>query len=69
MGTGYDCFSAKSFTRSKEIGAEQQGNRERLRSAMSRYGFKNYVREWWHYTYSNGANPSIYDVLIAPRVR
>ena len=69
MGTGYDCFSVKSFTRSKEIGAEQHGNRERLRSAMSRYGFKNYVREWWHYTYSGGANPQIYDVPIVPRVR
>jgi D-alanyl-D-alanine dipeptidase len=69
MGTGYDCFSVKSFTRSKEIGADQSANRERLRSAMSRYGFKNYVREWWHYTYSGGANPQIYDVPIAPRVR
>ena len=69
MGTGYDCFSVKSFTRSKEIGAEQHGNREQLRNAMSRYGFKNYVREWWHYTYSSGANPPIHDVPIAPRVR
>ncbi len=69
MGTGYDCFNVKSFTRSKEIGAEQSANRERLRSAMSRYGFKNYVREWWHYAYSGGANPQIYDVPIVPRVR
>ncbi len=69
MGTGYDCFSVKSFTRSKEIGTDQSANRERLRSAMSRYGFKNYMREWWHYTYSGGANPQIYDVPIAPRVR
>ena len=69
MGTGYDCFNVKSFTRSKDISPEQQGNRERLRNAMSRYGFKNYVREWWHYTYSGGANPQIYDVPIAPRVR
>ena len=69
MGTAYDCFSVKSFTRSRDIGAEQRNNRELLRSAMSRYGFKNYVREWWHYTYSGGANPQIYDVPIAPRVR
>ena len=69
MGTAYDCFSVKSFTRNKEIGTEQHSNRERLRSAMSRYGFKNYVREWWHYSYSGGANPQIYDVPIAPRVR
>ena len=69
MGTAYDCFSLKSFTQSKEISAEQHSNRERLRSAMSRYGFKNYVREWWHYSYSGGANPQIYDVPIAPRVR
>ncbi len=69
MGTAYDCFSIKSFTRSKEIGPEQSANRERLRSAMSRHGFKNYVREWWHYTYSGGVNPQIYDVPIAPRVR
>ena len=69
MGTAYDCFSVKSFTRSREVGVEQQGNRERLRSAMTRYGFKNYVREWWHYTYSGGANPQLYDVPIAPRAR
>lgn len=69
MGTGYDCFSVKSFTRSKEIGAEQGANRERLRNAMSQYGFKNYVREWWHYTYTGGANPQIFDVPIAPRVK
>jgi D-alanyl-D-alanine dipeptidase len=69
MGTAYDCFSVKSFTRSKEIGTEPHNNRERLRSAMSRYGFKNYIREWWHYTYSGGANPQIFDVPIAPRVR
>jgi zinc D-Ala-D-Ala dipeptidase len=69
MGTGYDCFSVMSFTGSKAISAEQHGNRERLRSAMSRYGFNNYVREWWHYTYSSGANPSIHDVPIVPRVR
>ena len=69
MGTAYDCFSVKSFTGSKQIGTEQHSNRERLRSAMSRYGFKNYVREWWHYSYSGGANPQIYDVPIAPRMR
>jgi D-alanyl-D-alanine dipeptidase len=69
MGTSYDCFSVRSFTRSKQIGAEQQSNRERLRSAMSQYGFKNYVREWWHYTYTAGANPQIYDVPIARPVR
>src|SRR4051812_36952944 len=40
MGTGFDCFDERSFTRSSAIDPTQRANRERLRSAMLRQGFK-----------------------------
>ena len=69
MGTDYDCFSTKSYTANKDINSEQRANRLRLHAAMSRAGFKNYVREWWHYSFTSGALPLLYDVPIAPRAR
>lgn len=69
MGTSFDCFSAKSFTKNGAIDVEQRANRERLHAAMLRHGFKNYFREWWHYSYGGGPEPHIRDVPIAPRVR
>jgi D-alanyl-D-alanine dipeptidase len=67
MGTGFDCFSLKSYTRSSAIGAEPRALRERLRSAMMRQGFKNYFREWWHFAYDGTAPPALHDTPIAPR--
>jgi D-alanyl-D-alanine dipeptidase len=67
MGTGFDCFDTKSHTRSPGITREQRAARERLRAAMSRHGFKNYFREWWHYSYP-AADPGVaFDVPIDRR--
>ncbi len=66
MGTGFDCFDVKSHTSSGAITAEQKRARGLLLAAMRAHGFKNYFREWWHFTY--GAQPRQgYDVPIAPR--
>ena len=71
MGTGFDCFDVKSHTSSGAITAEQKRARGLLLAAMRAHGFKNYFREWWHFTY--GAQPrqaydrKAYDVPIAPR--
>jgi zinc D-Ala-D-Ala dipeptidase len=54
MGTGYDCFDLASHTYSTAISAEQRGWRKMLLSAMAAQGFRNYHREWWHYTYGGG---------------
>lgn len=54
MGTAYDCFSARSATASAQISAAARENRERLRNALERAGFRNYAREWWHFEYAAG---------------
>ncbi len=50
MGTAYDCLSPLSATLSRGVSQEARGNRLMLRDAMSRRGFRNYSKEWWHYT-------------------
>lgn len=51
MGTSFDCFSTRSFTRATTIGSDARNNRDRLVEAMARHGFVNYKREWWHFAY------------------
>lgn len=55
MGTGFDCFDLKSHTASPGLTAEQRRRRAMLLAAMGRRGFKNYFREWWHFTYGDSA--------------
>lgn len=50
MGTAYDCLSPSAATASRAVSAEARRNRERLRAAMSARGFRNYTKEWWHFT-------------------
>jgi zinc D-Ala-D-Ala dipeptidase len=66
MGTGYDCTDLKGHTRSPAITAEQRHWREALIAAMSRQGFVNYSREWWHFSVPGAAWPA-YDFPITPR--
>jgi zinc D-Ala-D-Ala dipeptidase len=65
MGTGFDCFDDKSHTGSGAIDAEQKRARATLLAAMRRHGFKNYFREWWHFSY--GPPGQAYDVPIGGR--
>ena len=66
MGTGFDCFDPISHTASAGIGAEQRRWRTVLVAAMGKRGFKNYFREWWHFTYGESATLPHYDVPIRP---
>jgi zinc D-Ala-D-Ala dipeptidase len=50
MGTGYDCFDVKSHTASA-VSPEQRRSRNTLLAAMAAAGFRNYPREWWHFSY------------------
>ena len=50
MGTAYDCLSPLSATASRGVSAEARANRRLLVGAMSRAGFRNYTKEWWHFT-------------------
>jgi len=60
MGTGFDCFSTLSHTRSRKVSAAQQANRELLRGTMRACGFYNNPSEWWHYTLRAEPYPETY---------
>jgi len=60
MGTGFDCFHELSHTVNKNIGQQQKINRLLLKTLMEKYGFKNYDKEWWHYTLKNEPYPDTY---------
>lgn len=64
MGTGFDCFDPMSFTRSNAITPEQRSHRQILLDAMTRQGFKNYLREWWHFSYPAADTRTEYDFPI-----
>ena len=67
MGTGYDCLDVNSHTASAAVGVEQQRWRTLLVTVMRRHGFRNYYREWWHFSYAV-AGPSLhYDFPIQAR--
>lgn len=68
MGTSFDCFDVKSHTANPSITAEQRRWRTALERAMAKHGFKNYAREWWHFTHgSPPAEPA--DFPIRPRAK
>ena len=68
MGTAFDCFDVKANTEIPCLAPEQRQNREMLVDVMRRHGFKNYDKEWWHYTLEKEPFPStIFDFPIEPR--
>lgn len=65
MGTPFDFFDTRANTDSPGLTATQRENRELLRAAMEREGFRNYPMEWWHYTLSPEPTPNLaYDVPV-----
>jgi zinc D-Ala-D-Ala dipeptidase len=66
MGTGYDCSDVKAHTAASSITPAQRKWRGLLVSAMSRQGFVNYSKEWWHFSLP-GAGGQAYDFPILPR--
>ncbi|TPI15004.1 M15 family metallopeptidase [Mesorhizobium sp. B4-1-1] len=50
FGTGFDCFDPMSETAHHPLPAEATANRKMLLAAMRAAGFRNYAREWWHFT-------------------
>lgn len=52
-GSGVDCMDKIANTRASGISAVAKRNRSRLVQAMSKHGFRNYSKEWWHYTLRN----------------
>lgn len=67
MGTGFDCFDTRAHARNAQIDAAQKRARQTLLDAMSRHGFKNYFREWWHFAFPIGQPARQFDFPIPPR--
>jgi D-alanyl-D-alanine dipeptidase len=65
MGTDFDYFGLLANTDSPEATPVQRANRQVLKHAMEREGFRNYAMEWWHYTLNPEPSPNIiYDVPV-----
>lgn len=50
MGSVYDFFGEASWVDYQNISEEQKTNRKLLQDIMLKNGFKNYPKEWWHFT-------------------
>ncbi|RUU03010.1 D-alanyl-D-alanine dipeptidase [Mesorhizobium sp. USDA-HM6] len=57
FGTGFDCFDPSSETAHRPLPAEAATNRKMLLAAMRAAGFRNYAREWWHFTLADEPFP------------
>jgi D-alanyl-D-alanine dipeptidase len=60
MGSGFDFLDEISAHGSKLVTKEQTANRDILKKAMEKHGFKSYAKEWWHYTLINDPYPNQY---------
>ena len=50
MGSSWDFFGERSWVDYKEINDKQKANRQLLQTFMAKHGFRNYLKEWWHFT-------------------
>jgi len=57
FGTGFDCFDPASETASRGVSGDVSKNRRLLVETMTAAGFRNYRREWWHFTLANEPYP------------
>jgi D-alanyl-D-alanine dipeptidase len=68
MGTSFDCFDVKANTATPGLTPEERDDRAMLVEAMQAHGFKNYAKEWWHFTFEPEPFPETYfDFPIMPR--
>lgn len=69
MGTSFDCFDPLSHTRAAGLAPVQARWREALVSAMAQHGFRNYEKEWWHFTYMSERRGRSFNVPVTSRQR
>lgn len=60
MGSPYDFFGQESWVNYDAITKKQKKNRQLLQAVMLKQGFRNYPKEWWHFTLRNEAYPNTY---------
>ena len=65
MGSPYDFFGEESWVAYQDITEAQKQNRQLLQTVMLKYGFRNYPKEWWHFTLRGEPFPNTYfDFLV-----
>lgn len=60
MGSPYDFFGQQSWVNYQNITEEQKANRQLLQRVMLKHGFRNYAKEWWHFTLKGEPFPNTY---------
>lgn len=50
MGSPFDFFGSESWVENNNLTQDQQNNRALLQNVMLSNGFRNYPKEWWHFT-------------------
>lgn len=60
MGSNYDFFGEASWVNYQHITDVQKANRQLLQNLMLKHGFRNYSKEWWHFTLKNEPFPDTY---------
>ncbi|SHI60814.1 M15 family metallopeptidase [Algibacter luteus] len=60
MGSIYDFFGEESWVNYDNLTDQQKKNRQLLQFYMNKYGFRNYPKEWWHFTLRGEPFPNTY---------
>lgn len=60
MGTPFDFFDPLAHTANAAVSKTAAANRKQFLGIMERAGFKNYEKEWWHYTLEPEPGPDRY---------
>ena len=50
MGSPYDFFGKESWVAHPDLNSTQRANRDLLQKVMLKHNFRNYPKEWWHFT-------------------
>lgn len=50
MGSPYDFFGKESWIDHEDLTEAQKANRQLLQAVMLKHNFRNYAKEWWHFT-------------------
>nr|WP_321236060.1 M15 family metallopeptidase [uncultured Psychroserpens sp.] len=50
MGSPYDFFGKESWVDHPDLTKAQKANRQLLQQVMLKHNFRNYPKEWWHFT-------------------
>ena len=60
MGSPYDFFGRESWIEYPELTDDQRANRQLLQEVMLKHNFRNYSKEWWHFTLRAEPFPDTY---------